>query len=205
MKNKIIILSILISTFIMSSVSAATVVFNFDTYIGSGSSLTLRDPSNGNVVVNSPIVNGNFAYDSLLGTSSGSITSAATGALPDISLYNMTITETSYGSLFMTAQMDSLGATNVNVFADLIVDYNYDANSDVTILTLSTLDTNNDGVPGGIITDSGFAGLSLDINGSMSYLAFVENQFPTYVPVPAAVWLFASGLIGLIGFAKRRA
>jgi len=151
-------------------------------------------------------MNGGFTYDSILGTSSGSITSALdSNSVPMISLYNMTITETSYGSLLMTAQMDSLGATNVNVFADLIVDYNYDAINDITTFTLSTLDTNNDGVPGGIITSSGFAGLSLDINGSASALGFAENPFPTYVPVPAAVWLFASGLIGLAGFARRKA
>ncbi|HEN46860.1 MAG TPA: VPLPA-CTERM sorting domain-containing protein, partial [Mizugakiibacter sp.] len=27
---------------------------------------------------------------------------------------------------------------------------------------------------------------------------------PAVVPVPAAVWLFGSGLLGLIGMAKRR-
>lgn len=40
---------------------------------------------------------------------------------------------------------------------------------------------------------------SLDITD----LTIVSNT-PSVVPVPAAVWLFGSGLIGLFGFAKRR-
>lgn len=32
-----------------------------------------------------------------------------------------------------------------------------------------------------------------------------ENLFTAAVPIPAAVWLFASGLLGLIGIARRRA
>ena len=47
-----------------------------------------------------------------------------------------------------------------------------------------------------------------------NYLGFVDSDFddmmvraqfiPTAVPLPAAVWLFGSGLIGLIGMARRR-
>jgi len=32
----------------------------------------------------------------------------------------------------------------------------------------------------------------------------VNIEFQTVVPVPAAVWLFCSGLIGLIGIARRK-
>lgn len=32
----------------------------------------------------------------------------------------------------------------------------------------------------------------------------VNNQWPVAVPVPAAVWLFSSGLLGLIGVARRK-
>ena len=39
-----------------------------------------------------------------------------------------------------------------------------------------------------------------------SALAIVDNPFPVYsaVPVPAAIWLFASGLIALTGFYRRK-
>ena len=41
------------------------------------------------------------------------------------------------------------------------------------------------------------------LEGSLSINA--EIVFPGAVPVPAAVWLFGSGLIGLIGVARRKA
>jgi hypothetical protein len=36
------------------------------------------------------------------------------------------------------------------------------------------------------------------------YSGLDDFQYGTVVPVPAAAWLFASGLLGLIGFARRR-
>lgn len=50
----------------------------------------------------------------------------------------------------------------------------------------------------------------VDANGSFGYLAgtwtLSENSTLTYsaVPVPAALWMFASGLVGLAGVARRR-
>jgi hypothetical protein len=44
--------------------------------------------------------------------------------------------------------------------------------------------------------------------------AFIEKKFaggsvglvvnPTAIPVPAAIWLFGSGLLGLVGIARRK-
>ena len=57
------------------------------------------------------------------------------------------------------------------------------------------------------------ASTSASIGGFFSAVSFSE-QFPVFtgttvsvsaVPVPAAVWLFGSGLVGLIGVARRRA
>jgi len=31
-----------------------------------------------------------------------------------------------------------------------------------------------------------------------------DREFPNPVPIPAAVWLFGSGLIGLVGIARRK-
>jgi len=202
MKNKIRGLFLLVMLGALNPAFAAS--FFFDTYPGSGTGLTLRLPD-GSVLLNAPITNGGFTYDTALGTSSGSI-NVPDGSTPtdNIYLYNMSILETSYGSLFMTAQMDALGGTAINVAAEFKIDYTYDFNSDVTIFSLSTLDSDGDGVAGIQINDGGFTGLSLDVNGSMSYLAYVDNPFPTYVPVPAAVWLFGSGLIGLAAFIRRK-
>ena len=42
------------------------------------------------------------------------------------------------------------------------------------------------------------------ILGGPRMVAGIDNYMATYVPVPAAVWLFASGLLGLIGVSRRR-
>lgn len=47
-------------------------------------------------------------------------------------------------------------------------------------------------------------GLSFD-DGEFMFGDWRENVEITAVPVPAAVWLFASGLIGLVGVARKRA
>jgi len=45
--------------------------------------------------------------------------------------------------------------------------------------------------------------LSID-NASLSNIVFVDNvSVVSAVPVPAATWLFGTGIIGLIGIAKR--
>jgi hypothetical protein len=45
-----------------------------------------------------------------------------------------------------------------------------------------------------------------DKGGSIvaAYNAGGGDPFPSAVPVPAAVWLFGSGLLGLVGLASRR-
>ncbi|VAW61595.1 hypothetical protein MNBD_GAMMA08-629 [hydrothermal vent metagenome] len=201
MKKSIVIFSLLSSLLVVNNVSAASFFF-----MGlEGDSIVLNDTDN-NAAFSSPITEGSFTYDTALGTSSGSINVLNEIDQSNVFLHDMNITETSYGSLFLNAQMHYLGVSDVNVLVELIVDYNYDEINDVTTFALSTLDTDNNGVPGVQIVGSDFAGLSLDINATMSALAFVENDFPVYspVPVPAAVWLFSSGLFALIGFSKRR-
>ena len=47
----------------------------------------------------------------------------------------------------------------------------------------------------------GFGEYTLNLNGPNSYDGTFEVSS---VPVPAAVWLFGSGLLGLIGVARRK-
>ena len=61
---------------------------------------------------------------------------------------------------------------------------------------LASTDGNGDGIMGISMLPGGpFAGF----NGN-----FNANLTPTPIPVPAAVWLFGSGLLGLVGVARRR-
>lgn len=55
------------------------------------------------------------------------------------------------------------------------------------------------GNPSGLLADAsgGFATWKLNNDGSLAYAA-------SAVPVPAAVWLFASGLMGLVGISRRK-
>ncbi len=48
-------------------------------------------------------------------------------------------------------------------------------------------------------SDNGVFGMN-----TPAYFAIDDLTFASAVPVPAAVWLFGSGLLGLIGFARRR-
>lgn len=60
----------------------------------------------------------------------------------------------------------------------------------------------DDGIGGSPMIDGPFPGLNVNFDiGSGNSLTVLSVSS---VPVPAAVWLFGSGLIGLVGFAKRK-
>ena len=52
--------------------------------------------------------------------------------------------------------------------------------------------------------DAGLIDVGLRNRASAIYSIAFDNYSVTLVPVPAAVWLFGSGLIGLIGIARRK-
>lgn len=62
---------------------------------------------------------------------------------------------------------------------------------------LTSLDVDGDGTPGARMVDGPFPGFSANFTGS-------SGPTPAVVPVPAAVWLLGSGLVGLVGVARRR-
>lgn len=65
---------------------------------------------------------------------------------------------------------------------------------DVSGDTYTSTDVDGDGVLGLGMTDGAFVGFNANFNFTA----------PAEVPVPAAVWLFGSGLVGLAGIARRR-
>lgn len=58
---------------------------------------------------------------------------------------------------------------------------------------VTSLDVDGDGLPGARMVDGPFPGFSANFTPG-----------PAAVPIPAAVWLFGSGLLGLVGIARRR-
>jgi hypothetical protein len=59
--------------------------------------------------------------------------------------------------------------------------------------------TTDDGIGGSPMVDGPFAGFNANFDITSLHVTKV-----TVVPVPAAVWLFGSGLLGLVGVARRR-
>lgn len=71
---------------------------------------------------------------------------------------------------------------------------------------LATVDGNGDGVMGIPMAPNGpFAGFNAGFNATMAGIPDISD-IPTVnpVPVPAAAWLFGSGLLGLAGVARRK-
>ena len=91
--------------------------------------------------------------------------------------------------------------------------FDWDVNEDIAVLaafqtaptatgfTADSIDTDGDGRPGTAMNNGPFDGQTPAFNGVMT----CQNCTPPpAVPVPAAVWLFGSGLLGLVGVARRR-
>jgi hypothetical protein len=57
----------------------------------------------------------------------------------------------------------------------------------------------DDGIGGSPMIDGPFAGFNLNFDITAIHVSYVNP-----IPVPAAVWLFGSGLVGLAGLARRK-
>ena len=71
---------------------------------------------------------------------------------------------------------------------------------------------NSSDVTQGFVASNGTDG-TVNINGDIAYITWHNNggfvqlaniRYDGVVPIPAAVWLFGSGLLGLIGIARRK-
>lgn len=79
---------------------------------------------------------------------------------------------------------------------------------DICVFNVAGIDDNGDGIPGNL-WHGAFGGANFSLSGSLTMVSdesnIVNASMFNPVPVPAAVWLFGSGLIGLIGAARRKA
>ena len=73
----------------------------------------------------------------------------------------------------------------------------------MSVVGTCTTGMSDDGIGGDPMTSSAFGNYNANFDISSVHLdSFVPT--PAAVPVPAAVWLFGSGLLGLVGIARRK-
>ncbi len=76
----------------------------------------------------------------------------------------------------------------------------FQASPNATGFDVASVDSDMDGTPGTAMNNGPFNGQTPQFSGAMT----CQDCAPPPIPVPAAVWLFGSGLIGLVGVARRR-
>lgn len=169
--------------------------------------LNVIDAVDGSTPFASLITDWQLLYDDIDGT--GTLTINATqNDLGIIEINNGSVTTNNIGSLHVNGTIDFIGlSTSGNFFGDMVITVDYDDNNQVTIFNFDPIANSGISYDGFLMTSGPLAGQLLDFHVTSSLLAIVDNPFPNYsrVPVPAAAWLFGSGLMGLIGIARRKA
>ena len=182
MKKTLLATAILAASVV--SVSAQATTFDFT------GTFQMRDPG-GNLMQNDTTLLGDMDMD--MGTGAGTANIATTMPFFGFIWTAHDITIQMTGPDTATANM--LFDWSVNADIQVTVPMGVTMNGDGSI-DFITLDGNGDGIPG----------LPMDNGPFVSFnAAFLGTATPSAVPVPAAVWLFGSGLLGLVGVARRKA
>ena len=87
---------------------------------------------------------------------------------------------------------------NWGAAVDIAVLQIWDCTTVAGVCTGVNNDAKHPGVPGTEMANGPFAGQHATFKGTTT------DAMPATVPVPAAVWLFGSGLLGLVGVARRK-
>ena len=148
----------------------------------------MRDPT-GMLMQNDTTLTGSMDLDMNTGFATASIVSTmpffgSMWTAHDITM-QMTGPDTAAGDMMF----DWGATTNIHV----TVDFGVTMNGDGTIDFITLDGPSADGIAGNPMDNGPFPGFNA---------AFIGTA--TTVPVPAAVWLFGSGLVGLAGVARRR-
>jgi len=179
MKILILTLTILLTA---NAATASTLNFN--------GSFQLLDSVGTAVSPTDTNVTGWFDYDFAVGTGNGGEFNSGTDLLGSPwQATDVTMTLNSDGMI--TANM--LFNWNGNIMPGVVV-FELQATPNPLATTLTTIDGDGDGILGNALTVGAKAGNSIVLNGTA-----------TVVPVPAALWLFASGLLGLFGVIRKSA
>ena len=148
---------------------------------------------------------GEFAHYGM-GSNSIAVNDSTGGAIRFSYGSSMTL-QLSSGSLFSLGTVDLAEYSSVFDGDEIAVLFVGHKDNGITVFQNFTIDGLRDGV-GGIDDFETFT-----FSSDFTNLAYVEvgsavfsmdNLSVSTVPIPAAVWLFGSGLIGLVGFARRK-
>lgn len=206
--NKFVMAASAAAMFSVSMHAGAQSCF-MDSYLYSGSLTALSNT--GDVVSVDSGLSGTVNYDSCTGAGSFVLDSTVTMAGVEFSFSSLGLNANVDGSVRMSGtvrQLDSNGDPYLAPF-----DFSYDFAADVlqddafgVELDIIALDGDGDGILGNQVTSGAWTGLSGIFEGTFSNLGNNGNNFPAYspVPVPAAAWLFVTGLVGLLGMARRK-
>jgi hypothetical protein len=177
--------------------AAAAYVLDFATGLaGAGGTITNAGGSisGSNILIGSLIVdgtttsNGIYVVDALLNFDTSANTISIVGDIATLGITGETLLSGSFTS-YSTTVIPQLGGGQTEVFQA--------AGPDTKSNTLLGLL----GIP--LDTQFDFFGFSIEsANGSVVSTDIINTA--TAVPVPAAVWLFGSGLLGMVGIARRK-
>lgn len=86
--------------------------------------------------------------------------------------------------------------------------FNWGATADIDVINIwdangNSIDVDGDGISGLGMIDGAFIGFNANFSLGAGPSSEI-NPAVSAVPVPAAVWLFGSGLVGLVGVARRK-
>lgn len=177
MKNIRLILGTL---FVFLTNTAHADLFSFD------GSLTVIDPT-GALVANYPAYTGQINYDTVTQTGSANFDPVVFKGIYVV-IHDVDLTQTGG-----TIHADGLWDFGVSIDQSVSWDWTITALPGGAT-SFALIDTDSDGIPGTAFTDGPFPGFTMAIEGIASP-----------VPLPAAVWLFGSGLLGLVGMARHNA
>lgn len=159
--------------------------------VGSGASGTMNSNGNGFMTSTTTFIGSHWTADQVVwfDTHSSPITWAGTGTAND--------TANAYGNFSYTTQL-----TGNQVAAGIFWDWS--GNDNIPILTIYDCPVSG----GGACTGNSLPANTQPILGqTVSFNGSTFDDFPvsgSAVPVPAAVWLMGSGLLGLVGVARRK-